>query len=122
MTVSWPNKMTTQPENAPTDFIREIVAEDVRSGKHSTIHTRFPPEPNGCLHIGHTKAICLNFGIAREFGGVCNVRMDDTNPEKEEVEFVDSIMADVHWLIDVWGEKELGAAPRYISDAFEKHD
>ncbi|MGZ4984356.1 MAG: glutamate--tRNA ligase family protein, partial [Chthoniobacterales bacterium] len=63
---------------APTDFIREIVTDDVRTGKHTRIHTRFPPEPNGYLHIGHAKSICLNFGIAREFGGVCNVRMDDT--------------------------------------------
>ena len=78
------------------------------SGKHAKIHTRFPPEPNGYLHIGHTKAICLNFGIAREFGGICNVRMDDTNPEKEETEFIDSIMADIHWLIDGWADKNLG--------------
>src|SRR5689334_4290265 len=100
-----------EPENqpaAPTDFIREIVAEDVRRGKRAFIHTRFPPEPNGYLHIGHTKAICLNFGIAREFGGICNVRMDDTNPEKEETEFVDSIMADIHWLIDGWANDCLG--------------
>ena len=101
----------SEPANensAPSDFIRDIVAEDVRSGKHAKIHTRFPPEPNGYLHIGHTKAICLNFGIAHEFGGVCNVRMDDTNPEKEETEFVDSILADIHWLIDGWAEKNLG--------------
>ncbi|HEY3663010.1 MAG TPA: glutamine--tRNA ligase/YqeY domain fusion protein [Chthoniobacterales bacterium] len=107
---------------APSDFIRDIVAEDVRSGKHAHIHTRFPPEPNGYLHIGHTKAICLNFGIAHEFGGVCNVRMDDTNPAKEEVEFVDSIMADVRWLIAGWADKNLnlkeGAAPFYASDYF----
>jgi glutaminyl-tRNA synthetase len=92
----------------PSDFIRDIVAEDVRSGKHTLIHTRFPPEPNGYLHIGHTKAICLNFGIAREFGGICNVRMDDTNPEKEETEYVDSIMADIHWLIDGWADQNIG--------------
>ena len=92
----------------PSDFIRDIVAEDVRSGKHTQIHTRFPPEPNGYLHIGHAKAICLNFGIAHEFGGICNVRMDDTNPAKEEVEYVDSIMADVHWLIDGWADENLG--------------
>ncbi|MBA3650557.1 MAG: glutamine--tRNA ligase/YqeY domain fusion protein [Chthoniobacterales bacterium] len=106
----------------PSDFIRDIVAEDVRSGKHARIHTRFPPEPNGYLHIGHTKAICLNFGIAREFGGVCNVRMDDTNPAKEEVEFVDSIMADVRWLIAGWAEGNLnlkeGGTPFYASDYF----
>ncbi len=107
---------------APSDFIRDIVAEDVRTGKHAHIHTRFPPEPNGYLHIGHTKAICLNFGIAREFGGVCNVRMDDTNPAREEVEFVDSIVADVRWLIAGWADKNLnlkeGAAPFYASDYF----
>ncbi len=97
--------ITNQP--APSDFIRDIVAEDVGSGKHALIHTRFPPEPNGYLHIGHTKAICLNFGIAHEFGGRCNIRMDDTNPAKEEVEFVDSIMADVHWLIDGWADENL---------------
>ncbi|MDQ3545104.1 MAG: glutamine--tRNA ligase/YqeY domain fusion protein [Verrucomicrobiota bacterium] len=109
---------------APTDFIRDIVAEDAQSGKHPQIHTRFPPEPNGYLHIGHTKAICLNFGIAHEFGGVCNVRMDDTNPAKEEVEFVDSIMADVRWLIAGWADKNLNlqenGAPFYASDYFPK--
>ncbi|MBA2435513.1 MAG: glutamine--tRNA ligase, partial [Chthoniobacterales bacterium] len=109
---------------APTDFIRDIVAEDVQSGKNPQIHTRFPPEPNGYLHIGHTKAICLNFGIAHEFGGVCNVRMDDTNPAKEEVEFVDSIMADVRWLIAGWADQHLNlqenGAPFYASDYFPK--
>ena len=70
----------------PSDFIRDIVAEDVRAGKYERIQTRFPPEPNGYLHIGHAKSICLNFGIAREFGGICNVRMDDTNPTKEETD------------------------------------
>ncbi len=109
---------------APSDFIRDIVAEDVRSGKHTLIHTRFPPEPNGYLHIGHTKAICLNFGIAHEFGGVCNVRMDDTNPEKEETEFIDSIMADIRWLIDGWADKNLGlkadGTPFFASDYFDQ--
>src|SRR5438309_437818 len=93
---------------APSDFIRDVVAEDVRAGKYKRIHTRFPPEPNGYLHIGHAKSICLNFGIAHEFGGICNVRMDDTNPAKEETEYVDSIMADVKWLIDGWADKNLG--------------
>lgn len=118
--------MTEPGDNlaTPSDFIRDIVAEDVGSGKHSLIHTRFPPEPNGYLHIGHTKAICLNFGIAREFGGICNVRMDDTNPEKEETEFIDSIMADIHWLIDGWADKNLGlkadGTPMFASDYFER--
>ena len=111
-------------ENAPSDFIREIVQEDLRSGKWTAIHTRFPPEPNGYLHIGHIKAIALNFGIAREFGGICNVRMDDTNPEKEETEFVDSIMADIHWLIDGWADQNLGlkpdGAPFFASDYFDQ--
>src|SRR4051812_40354258 len=84
------------PEARPTDFIREIVAAHVAEQKYPQIHTRFPPEPNGYLHIGHAKSICLNFGIAREFGGVCNLRMDDTNPTKEEVEYVDSITEDVN--------------------------
>jgi glutaminyl-tRNA synthetase len=115
--------MTTPTENAPaapSDFIRDIVAEDLRSGKHTHIQTRFPPEPNGYLHIGHAKSICLNFGIAREFGGKCNVRMDDTNPTKEETEYVDSIMFDVKWLIDGWADKSLDQAPCYASDYFEK--
>ena len=106
--VAPPMSEPANDNSAPSDFIRDIVAEDVRSGKRTDIHTRFPPEPNGYLHIGHTKAICLNFGIAHEFAGVCNVRMDDTNPEKEETEYVDSIMADIHWLIDGWAEKNLG--------------
>jgi glutaminyl-tRNA synthetase len=105
---------------APSDFIRDVVAEDVRTGKYKRIHTRFPPEPNGYLHIGHAKSICLNFGIAREFGGICNVRMDDTNPTKEETEYVDSILADVRWLIDGWAEKNIGGAPLYASDYFDK--
>src|SRR5436309_8023529 len=92
----------------PSDFIRDIVAEDVRTGKYKLVHTRFPPEPNGYLHIGHAKSICLNFGIAREFGGVCNLRMDDTNPTKEDVEYVDSITEDVEWLISAWADDRLG--------------
>ena len=107
----------------PSDFIRDIVAEDVRTGKYKLIHTRFPPEPNGYLHIGHAKSICLNFGIAREFSGICNVRMDDTNPTKEETEYVDSIMADVRWLVDGWGASHLGLnrnTPFYASDYFDR--
>jgi len=110
----------TADVTAPSDFIRDVVADDLRIGKHSRIVTRFPPEPNGYLHIGHAKSICLNFGIAHEFNGVCNIRMDDTNPTKEETEYVDSIMADVHWLIDDWADKNLGGAPLYASDYFDK--
>jgi glutaminyl-tRNA synthetase len=95
-------------EVTPSDFIRDIVAAHVAENKYPQIRTRFPPEPNGYLHIGHAKSICLNFGIAREFGGVCNLRMDDTNPAKEEVEYVDSISADVKWLIGGWAEDRLG--------------
>jgi glutaminyl-tRNA synthetase len=116
-------KMTTPNSNepaTPSDFIREVVADDLRSGKHAQIHTRFPPEPNGYLHIGHAKAICLNFGIAHEFGGVCNVRMDDTNPTKEETEYVDSIMGDVRWLIEGWADSNLGGAPFYASNYFDQ--
>src|SRR5438552_15953302 len=104
----------------PSDFIRDIVAEDVRTGKYKQIRTRFPPEPNGYLHIGHAKSICLNFGIAREFAGICNIRMDDTNPAKEEAEYVRSIMTDVHWLIDGWADNHLGGAPFFASDDFRK--
>jgi glutaminyl-tRNA synthetase len=93
---------------APSDFIRDIVAADLAAGKHQRIHTRFPPEPNGYLHIGHAKSICLNFGIAREFQGTCNLRMDDTNPTKEDVEYVDSIIQDVKWLIGGWADDRLG--------------
>jgi glutaminyl-tRNA synthetase len=106
--------------STPSDFIRDIVAEDVRAGKYERIQTRFPPEPNGYLHIGHAKSICLNFGIAREFDGICNVRMDDTNPTKEETEYVNSIMADVHWLINGWADKNIGGDPLYASDYFDK--
>ena len=93
---------------------------DIRTGTRTEIRTRFPPEPNGYLHIGHAKSICLNFGIAHEFGGVCNIRMDDTNPTKEEVEYVDSIMADVKWLIDGWADKNLGLSPGYASNYFDR--
>src|SRR5712664_927331 len=99
-------------EPRPSDFIRDIVTKHVAEAKYPQIHTRFPPEPNGYLHIGHAKSICLNFGIAREFGGVCNLRMDDTNPTKEEVEYVDSIIADVHWLISDWADERLGLKPK----------
>src|SRR4051812_33387323 len=105
---------STPPEQAPapSDFIRDIVIAHVAEKKYPQIHTRFPPEPNGYLHIGHAKSICLNFGIAREFGGVCNLRMDDTNPTKEEVEYVDSIIEDVTWLIGAWADDRLGLKPK----------
>ena len=95
----------------PSDFIRDIVKADFESGKYKKIVTRFPPEPNGYLHIGHAKSICLNFGIAREFNGQCNLRMDDTNPAKEDVEYVDSITEDVKWLISGWADHCLGLKP-----------
>ena len=107
---------------APSDFIRDIVAADLASGACQRVVTRFPPEPNGYLHIGHAKSICLNFGIAKEFGGTCNLRMDDTNPAKEDVEYVDSIIADVRWLIAGWADDVLrfkaDAGPFYASDYF----
>jgi len=99
--------------DGPRDFIRQIVREDLASGKHAAIHTRFPPEPNGYLHIGHAKAICLSFGIAREFNGWCNLRLDDTNPGKEDPEFVQGIKDDVRWLGYEWH------ALRHASDYFD---
>jgi len=100
------------PAPAPSDFIRDLVAQHVAEGKYPRIHTRFPPEPNGYLHIGHAKSICLNFGIAREFGGVCNLRMDDTNPTKEDSEYVESIEEDVEWLIRGWATAHYGLKPK----------
>ena len=134
--------MSTDAPAAPTpsDFIRDIVAADRAAGKVQKVITRFPPEPNGYLHIGHAKSICLNFGIAKEFGGVCNLRMDDTNPTKEDVEYVESIIEDVKWLIDGWADHVLrfkrvgdtsgqgvaltdGTEPFYASDYFQQlHD
>ncbi|MGD0863308.1 MAG: glutamine--tRNA ligase/YqeY domain fusion protein [Candidatus Limnocylindrales bacterium] len=109
-----------QPSTSPErgDFIREIVAADLRDGRHQTIVTRFPPEPNGYLHIGHAKSICLNFGIAREFGGRCHLRFDDTNPTKEEQEYIDAIQADVRWLGFDWGE-HLYFASDYFEQLYE---
>src|SRR5512140_2955279 len=103
------------PSAAPSDFIREIIKSDLETGKHSTVATRFPPEPNGYLHIGHAKSICLNFGVAQEFGGACNLRFDDTNPTKEDVEYVDSIIDSVHWLGFDWQDRLY-----YASDYFEQ--
>jgi glutaminyl-tRNA synthetase len=100
----------------PSDFIREIIKEDLANNKYGArVHTRFPPEPNGYLHIGHAKSICLNFGIAAEFGGLCNLRFDDTNPAKEEIEYVESIKEDVRWLGFDWGDRLY-----YASDYFEQ--
>jgi glutaminyl-tRNA synthetase len=104
---------------APPNFIRNMVADDVRSGKNGgKVLTRFPPEPNGYLHIGHAKSICLNFGLAAEFGGLCNFRFDDTNPGKEELEYVDSIMNDVRWLGFDWDER-LYHASDYFEQLYE---
>ena len=103
---------TAENPATPSDFIRDIVAQHVAEKRYPQIHTRFPPEPNGYLHIGHAKSICLNFGIAREFGGICNLRMDDTNPTKEEVEYVDSIIQDVEWLVQGWADDRLGFKPK----------
>jgi len=101
-------------EDAPLDFIRTIIRDDIGSGKHDGIVTRFPPEPNGYLHIGHAKSICLNFGIANDFGGRCHLRFDDTNPAKEEIEYINSIQEDVRWLGFDWGEHLY-----FASDNFE---
>ncbi|WP_329742479.1 glutamine--tRNA ligase/YqeY domain fusion protein [Dyella sp. A6] len=106
-------KPATDSNAEPRDFIRQIIREDLASGKHAAIHTRFPPEPNGYLHIGHAKAICLSFGIAREFDGWCNLRLDDTNPGREDPEFVEGIKEDVRWLGYDWHEL------RHASDYFE---
>ncbi|MGP1782691.1 glutamate--tRNA ligase family protein, partial [Shewanella frigidimarina] len=89
-------------EVRPSNFIRNIIDEDLATGKHTSVQTRFPPEPNGFLHIGHAKSICLNFGIAQDYKGQCNLRFDDTNPEKEDIDYVNSIQADVQWLGFQW--------------------
>lgn len=103
-------------ETAPTDFIRTIVAEDTKSGKYGgRVHTRFPPEPNGYPQIGHAKSICLNFGVAEEFGGLCNLRFDDTNPTRESTEYVDAMREGIHWLGFDWGDREY-----YASDYFDQ--
>lgn len=106
-----------QPETRRSlDFIRAIIEEDLRTGRYGgRVHTRFPPEPNGYLHIGHAKSICLNFGIAEEYGGLCNLRFDDTNPTKESQEYIDAIKEDVRWLGFDWGDREY-----YASDYFEQ--
>ncbi len=103
--------LTDRPETEREDFIREIVKDDLAAARVRGVVTRFPPEPNGYLHIGHAKALCLNFGIALQFGGVCNLRMDDTNPAKEDVEYEDSILDDVRWLVAGWADTCLGLKP-----------
>jgi glutaminyl-tRNA synthetase len=108
--------MATPDSTTPSHFIRDIIADDVKHKKNDArVQTRFPPEPNGYLHIGHAKSICLNFGVAAEFGGLCNLRFDDTNPSKEEVEYVESIKEDVHWIGFDWGDRLF-----YASDYFEQ--
>ena len=108
--------METEDGGRARDFLREAVAADTASGRYGgQVVTRFPPEPNGYLHVGHGKAICVNFGVAADFGGRCNLRFDDTNPAREEQEFVDAQMEDIRWLGFDWGEREL-----YASDYFEQ--
>ncbi|WNC70171.1 glutamine--tRNA ligase [Thalassotalea nanhaiensis] len=105
----------SEVENRPSNFIRNIIDTDLASGKHSSVQTRFPPEPNGYLHIGHAKSICLNFGIAQDYQGLCNLRFDDTNPEKEDIDYVNSIQADVKWLGFEWA-----GDVRYSSNYFDQ--
>ena len=106
------------PQNSskkPTNFIRNVINEDLSSGKHKSVITRFPPEPNGYLHIGHAKSICLNFGTAADYDGWCNLRFDDTNAANEDVEYIESIKRDVNWLGFEWHDKV-----KYSSDYFNK--
>ncbi len=111
-----PTADSVRAASAPPDFIRTIITEDLQAGRNGgRVATRFPPEPNGYLHIGHAKSICLNFGVAGEFGGTCNLRFDDTNPTKEDVEYVESIKEDVRWLGFTWHDK-----PYFASDYFER--
>lgn len=105
----------SEAEARPSNFIRQIIDKDLADGKHTSVQTRFPPEPNGYLHIGHAKSICLNFGIAQDYQGQCNLRFDDTNPEKEDLEYVESIKKDVNWLGFEWSGQV-----RYSSDYFEQ--
>jgi glutaminyl-tRNA synthetase len=107
--------MTADPAVESSNFIREAIEEDLRTGRFHHVQTRFPPEPNGYLHIGHAKAICIDFGMAEAFGGKTNLRFDDTNPVKEDVEYVDAIKEDIHWLGFDWEDREF-----YASDYFEQ--
>ncbi|MBN6063110.1 glutamine--tRNA ligase [Aggregatibacter actinomycetemcomitans] len=113
-TMSTETVSETTENSRPHNFITQIIDEDLKSGKHNNVYTRFPPEPNGYLHIGHAKSICLNFGIAKDYQGLCNLRFDDTNPVKEDVEYVDSIKADVEWLGFHWAGEV-----HYASDYFD---
>ena len=118
MTIATEDIITEATPTASSNFIRNIVQDDLATGKHTTIVTRFPPEPNGYLHIGHAKSICLNFGLARDFGGRCNLRFDDTNPAKEDQEYIDSIKESVTWLGFNWGE-HLYHASDYFEQLYE---
>ena len=111
------NNSTEAP--SATNFIKQIIEADLKAGKNDgRVHTRFPPEPNGYLHIGHAKSICLNFGLAGEFNGLCNLRYDDTDPSKESIEYVDSIKADVRWMGFDWEVREYYAS-NYFDQLFE---
>ncbi|MEJ2194425.1 MAG: glutamate--tRNA ligase family protein, partial [Ignavibacteriaceae bacterium] len=104
------------PNPIKDNFIKEIIEDDLKTNKYNgRVHTRFPPEPNGYLHIGHAKSICLNFGLAEDYKGLCNLRFDDTNPTKEEQEYVDAIKNDIRWLGYDWGDREY-----YASDYFDQ--
>ena len=108
--------MTKIDTPSPPNFIRNIIEEDLRANKHDgRVVTRFPPEPNGYLHIGHAKSICLNFGLAKDYNGICNLRFDDTNPSKEDIEYTESIKTDVRWLGFHWGDRLY-----YASDYFDR--
>ena len=109
-------KNSTNNATSTTDFIRQAVQEDLRINRFDgRVHTRFPPEPNGYLHIGHAKAICISFGVAEDFGGLCNLRFDDTNPARESIEYVESQKKDIRWLGFDWEDREF-----YASDHFEQ--
>ncbi|MDA0656886.1 MAG: glutamate--tRNA ligase family protein, partial [Proteobacteria bacterium] len=109
------NENNASEEDGPRDFIREQIRADIADGRYDTIITRFPPEPNGYLHLGHAKSICLNFGVAQEFGGRCHLRLDDTNPTKEDEEYIEAIKDDVQWLGFDWGDHL-----HFASDNFEQ--
>src|SRR5690242_14462376 len=107
--------LTEMSEARVSNFIRDMIDEDLKAGRYDTVHTRFPPEPNGYLHIGHAKSICLNFGLAKDYDGMFNLRFDDTNPLKEEQEYIDSITHDVSWLGGDWEDRLF-----FASDYFEQ--